>query len=240
MLTNYFGPSSAEFRSLADAVLIVQEHQLPVHKAILAANSSTFTRIFASCSGSTEDKTKMKVPLDDSLLAVCTTLKFLYDGCTTLNASQLEAVDDAYHVAHFAHKYDMRALLNQCEIFLLRQVPTPSKLFSGPGAAVKWTLLAEKCEMSIFLAHCELFMAKKTDELFWSFPAENAMHLSSNSLLRMLKVASWKNRCGRDADLVQMIKWQGPTGNDASDFESSDVKDDSDDDAFRGLRGLSD
>lgn len=240
METEYFGRSSAEFRSLADALLIVQEQQLPVHKAILAANSSTFARIFASCSGGTEDKTRMKVPLDDSLLAVCTTLKFLYDGCTALNASQLEAVDDVYHVAYFAHKYDMRALLNQCKIFLLQQVPTLSKLFSGPGAAVKWTLLAEKCELSIFLAYCELFMAKKPDELFWSFPAEDAMQLSSNSMLRMLKVASWKNRCGAYPDLVQMIRWQGPYGDDASDFKSSDVKDDSEDEAFMGLRGLFD
>lgn len=227
MNMEHFGRSSAEFRSLADAVLIVEEKQLPVHKAILAANSSTFARMFASCSGSTEEKTRIKVPLADSLLAVCTTLKFLYDGCTALSAGRFEAIDDAYHVANFAHKYDMRAVLKECELFLLQQ--TPSKLFSQAGATVKWTLLAEKCEMSTFLAHCEVVMASETDELFWSNPAENAMQLSSNSLLRMLKVASWKNRSGRQPDVAQMIRWQGPSGSCAEDSS-----DDSEDDVFIG------
>ena len=116
----------------------------------------------------------------------------------------------------FAHMYDMRQVLKECEAYLVQQVATHSKLFSQPGATVRLTLLAEKCELSTFLAHCELFMAKKNDESFWSTPEENAAQLSGDSMLRMLKCASWKNRSGKHIDLPQMIKWQLPAGTPAS------------------------
>lgn len=85
MHTNYFGQSSADFQGLADAILVVEEQQLPVHKAILAANSATFARMFRSCSGSTEHSPE--VHLDDSLHEVCTTLQVVYEGCSALHAS---------------------------------------------------------------------------------------------------------------------------------------------------------
>ena len=150
----YFGASSAEFRDMVDAFLVVEDKHLPVHKAILAAKSPTFAKMFTSCSAT--PGAKMEVPLDDSLLTVCTTLKYLYDGCTKINTSKLQTVEDAYHVTSFAHKYDMSELLEECETYLVEQVTIPSNLFSQPGDAVRWTLLAEKCSLCTFLAHCEL------------------------------------------------------------------------------------
>lgn len=114
-------------------------------------------------------------------------------------------------MTNFAHKYDMKELLEECEAYLVEQARNPSKLFGQPGATVRWTLLAEKCQMSTLLAHCELSMAKKTDDSFWSNPPENAMHLSTDSLLQMLKVAAIKNRSGRHTDVTQLINWQQPS-----------------------------
>lgn len=206
MDTDYYGQSSADFQGLADAILVVEEQRLPVHKAILAANSATFAKMFRSCSGSTEHSSE--IPLDDSLHEVCTTLKVVYEGCSALHASKLRSAEDAYCVTNFAHKYDMKELLEECEAYLVEQARNPSKLFGQPGATVRWTLLAEKCEMSTLLAHCELSMARKTDDTFWSNPSENAMHLSTDSLLRMLKVAACKNRTNRHTDVTQLIRWQ--------------------------------
>ena len=207
MNTDYFGQSSADFQGLTDAVLIVEEQQIPVHKAILAANSSTFGKMFRACPA--EEQCSV-VPLDDSLLDVCTTLKYLYDGCTVLSATQLKSIEDAYCVSKFAHKYDMRALLEECEAYLVKQAAFPGTLFTQPGATVRWTLLAEKCEMSTLLAHCLLFMARKSDDFFWTDPAEKATQLSTDSLLCMLKVASCKNRSKKysDVTVAQVIKWQ--------------------------------
>ena len=74
----------------------------------------------------------------------------------------------------------------------MEQLATPSKVFSQPRDAVRWTLLAEKCELSTVLAHCELLMAEKIDGDFWSDSAENTMQLSGDSMRRMPKVAqSW-------------------------------------------------
>lgn len=104
----------------------------------------------------------------------------------------------------------MKQLLEECEAYLVEQARNPSKLFGQSGAAVRWTLPAEKCEMRTLLAYCELFMARKTDDSFWCNPSENAMHLSTDSLLRMLKAAAWKHGHGRCSQLgvSQIIKWQ--------------------------------
>ena len=206
--TDDFGQNSADFQGLTDATLIVEKQQLPVHKAILAANSSTFGKMFRACPG--EERCSV-VRLDDSLLDVCTTLKYLYDGCTVHSASKLKSIEDAYCVTKFAHKYDMKALLKQCEAYLVKQAAIPGTLFSQPGATVRWTLLAEKCEMRRLLAHCELCMAKKTDDSFWTDPAEKAMQLSSDSLLRMVRAGCWKNSCGRHTDVAQIFRCQQPS-----------------------------
>ena len=66
----YLGGSSPEFQELADALLIVDNEQLPVNKAVLAAKSPTFTRLFTSCSATARPDAKIEVPLDDSLLVV--------------------------------------------------------------------------------------------------------------------------------------------------------------------------
>ena len=205
---DYLAASSPEFRDLVDALLVVENNRLPVHKAILAAKSPIFAKLFASCSATGPDA-KMEVPLDDSLLTVCTALKHVYDGCTTLNTSKLKSVEDAYHVTSFAHKYDLKQLLEECEAYLVEQVATPSNLFVQPGDAVKWTLLAERCSLSHFLAHCELFMAGVSDGAFWSNPAEQTTQLSGDSMRRMLRVGAWHRRNGEAPPAVKhLVKWQ--------------------------------
>ncbi|KAL3136644.1 Kelch repeat and BTB domain-containing protein 2 [Trebouxia sp. C0009 RCD-2024] len=205
----YFGVSSPEFQNMADALLVVEDKQLPVHKAILAASSPTFTTLFTSCSATTREDGRLRIPLDDSLLSVCATLRYLYHGCTKLRASKLQSFDDAYHVITFAHKYNMRGLLEECEADLVGQAMAQVfKFFGEPGTCVRWTLLAEKCEMSTLLAHCEAYMAQRTVEAFWSSPAEKAMQLSSTSLLRMLKAASYYNNHQHLAPLKMFIAWQ--------------------------------
>ena len=207
----YFDSCSPEFQDLADALLVVEDKRLRVHKAILAAKSPTFAKMFTSCSA-TEQDAKMEVPLDDSLPDVCTALKYLYQGCAGRSASKLQSVEDSYRVISFAHKYDVPELLEQCEAYLVEQLATPNKVFIQPGDAVRWTLLAEKCELNILLAHCELFMAEKKDGDFWSNLAENTMHLSGDSMRRMLKVGAWHRRNGEAPPAVKhLIRWQPGT-----------------------------
>ena len=45
--TTYMNSPSPTFANMADATLVVQEHSLPVHKAILAANSDVFASYLA-------------------------------------------------------------------------------------------------------------------------------------------------------------------------------------------------
>lgn len=193
---------------MADALLVVEDKQLPVHKAILAASSPTFATLFTSCAATTTEDGRPTIPLDDSLHSVCATLRYLYHGCTKLKTTKLQSFDDAYLVITFAHKYNMRGLLEECEADLVGQAMAPNKFFGQPGTCVRWTLLAEKCEMSTFLAHCEQYMAQRTDEAFWSSPGEKAVQLSSTSLLRMLKASSYHNVHRHLAPLKKFVAWQ--------------------------------
>lgn len=96
MHTDFFGQNSADLRGLADATLVVEKQQLPVHKATLAANSATLARMFKSSSGSTEHSSV--IHLDDSLHEVCTALKVMYEGCSAFHATKLKSVEDVYCV----------------------------------------------------------------------------------------------------------------------------------------------
>lgn len=126
----------------------------------------------------------------------------------------------------FAHKYDVPELLDQCEAYLVEQLATPNKVFSQQGDAVRWTMLAEKCELSTLLAHCELFMAEKRDGDFWSHPAENTMQLSGDSMRRMLKVGAWHRRNGEVPPAIKyLVKWQ-PGGGRAKRKAEDDLQDD--------------
>lgn len=116
MEEEHFDSCSPEFQQLADALLVVEDKHLPVHKAILAAKSLTFAKMFTSCSG-TGTSAKMEVPLDDSLSDVCTALKYLYQSCSQRNASKLQSAEDAHHVISFAHKYDTRTYWSNARPF---------------------------------------------------------------------------------------------------------------------------
>ena len=95
----------------------------------------------------------------------------------------------------------------------MEQLATPSNVFSHPRDALRWTLLAEKCELSILLAHCELFMAEKKDGDFWSDPAENTTQLSGDGMRRMLTVGAYHRRNSEAPPAVKhLIKWQPGSG----------------------------
>ena len=131
--------------------------------------------------------------LGDKAKDVCTALQYLYQGCTVSIASALviAAPRDAESLARFAHKYDIRPLLNPCEEFLVQQMQTTlsegigaintgraleddvkrSGLLSSSAAVTHIVDLAETCGMNVLLAHCELFMMRSDDTSLWTDPA---------------------------------------------------------------------
>jgi len=186
-----------QFAKLTDVTLVSEGVELPVHQAILAANSPFFGDIFLSASESNDAclGEKMRCPLPgDKLEDVLTVLRYCYQSCTLFSSSKLclESAKDACSLARFAHKYDMQALLRACETFLTesaRAVET-SRESLDITSVVEWTSLAEECGMTELLAHCELIMARTWDTSLWQDShLTESDSISRACLLRILRAA---------------------------------------------------
>ena len=113
------------FVSQADAFFIMEGKHLPVHTAIVAANSPVLADMFASthakvsqCSKQTEG---VSVPLPgETLLDIGRVLKFLYQRLIMPNAESpfkqlCSSPDDIYPILRFAHKWNMQVILDECD-----------------------------------------------------------------------------------------------------------------------------
>ncbi|KAL0044723.1 hypothetical protein WJX82_006897 [Trebouxia sp. C0006] len=110
----------AAFADMSDAILLVDDARLPVHKAILAANSAVFAELFMTASAQ-QSLSLLEVPLPGNRMwDVYTALKYLYRGCTPCASSspEIKSTDDAKALVLFAHQYAIKSLLNACEEFL--------------------------------------------------------------------------------------------------------------------------
>lgn len=191
----YFEGLPDHFVKLADAVLIAEGSSLPVHQAILAANSSFFGDIFLEArKQKLQQGELLQCPLvGDSLADVLVVLQYCYQACTIFSCNEdLESAEDACCLARFAHKYDMQPILEKCELFLISRVKVAGNDCTGLDidALVTWTALADSCNMSELMAHCELAMAKSENEKLWQHSQIcSGDTLSRACLLRILRAA---------------------------------------------------
>lgn len=164
---------SEQVASMADAVLIVQGTELPVHTYILAANSPVFADILeAPPAAPQKTKPLYRIPLEgDSLPVVCTALRYMYIGSLVVSPSKpaIQSCEDAAALVTFTHKYSMAQLLAKAEDHLIGEVckDNGKVLFGDPKQLVAWVVLAETCKLDVFLAHAESFMIKHMDASFW-------------------------------------------------------------------------
>lgn len=152
---------SGKVASMADAVLVVQALELPVHTYILAANSPVFadmleaTQNEARAAAPQEATTLHRIALEgDSLPVVCTALKYLYSGRYVVSPSKpaIQSCEDAAALVTFAHKYGMTQLVTQAEGYLIEAAckDKGKSLFSDPTQLVVWVTLSERCKLTAF------------------------------------------------------------------------------------------
>lgn len=196
---NYMDGLPAAFVDMSDTVLLVDDAKLPVHKAILAANSAVFAELFMTASAQ-QSHSLLELPLPgDRMWDVYTALKYLYKGCTPCASSspEIESTDDARALVLFAHKYGINSLLDACEEFLVELAQGDMsdggakgfRLFTSFDAVASWTELADDCNLNSLLAHCELSMIKNSDMDLWCDPAMTSGKISRSSLVRILRAS---------------------------------------------------
>ena len=192
---------SDQVARMADATLVVQATELPVHTYILAANSPVFAEMLESAHSTAtpaepqKSKPRHKIPLEgDSLPVVCTALKYLYLGSLVVSPSKpaIQSCEDAAAIAAFAHKYGMTQLLEKAEEYMIDQAckDKGKALFGDPTQLVAWVILAETCKLDVFLAHAERFMIQHMDSSFWQGAlAGGSGGISEQCFLRVLRGA---------------------------------------------------
>ena len=193
----YFQGLPEQFARLADVTLVAEGVELRVHQAILAANSPFFGDIFLSALEGKQESSgsRLRCPLPgDKLDDVVTLLRYCYQCCTLFSSSKpcLGSAKDACSLARFAHKYDMQALLRECEAFLTvkaKAVETSNNTLDITSI-LEWASLADGCGMTDLLAHCELIMAKTWGTSLWQDSRlTEADSISRSCLLRVLRAA---------------------------------------------------
>ncbi len=186
---------SDTFANMADAVLVLENTEFPVHKNILAANSKVFAEAFTAASreaDQTNPSGKVSVRLyGDSLSEISTVLSYLYKDCLFGGTSDIDCLEDIKVLVKVAHKYSMLSVISVCEIQLIAKLKETKNdnewvLFYDNEAVVSWTEFAEKFSLDTFLAHCEAFMIVDVDATLWMDPAMKADRISRGCLMRVL------------------------------------------------------
>ena len=186
-----------QFALLADAHLVAEGQQIPVHKFLLALGSPVFSDWFLSAAQADSSTDTDCYPMPGHTVAdICASLKFLYQRTAVQSAETpskdlWKSVVDAEPIIRFAHKFDMQTILQECDTCLSQKAGEADGkgIFKDNDTAVAWAALAEECGLSTLLANAELFMVKNADPEFWQSPVFARHKLSSTCMLRMLRAA---------------------------------------------------
>ena len=159
---------------LADVVLLVEGHELPVHSFILIRKSPVL--LTAVTTASKPSQRVCQVPLsDETKEAVFKVLRYLYQ-----ETLQIDSSSDAQILTKFAHKYNMTQTLELCEKYFVGRLPNMLSV----SAVFGWAKFAEDYHMSTLLAYCERYIAlnyrKMSDE------HKQLSKLSHNSLRQIM------------------------------------------------------
>ena len=195
-------PGLAEqFASQTDAYLHVDGDYVPVHTAVLALQSPVFADMFKLASDNStavhRQNGNICIPMTSHTFAgVCAAIKFLYQWTTsnwenTPSKGIWRDIDTARPILQFAHKFNMKNILKDCDICLSEKAQEDQgrKLFCHTDAVVMWAALAEEFTLTHLLSHAELFMAKTLTPNSWLRDHPVTSQLSQACLFRVLRAA---------------------------------------------------
>lgn len=190
---------------LADAHLVVQGKHMPVHSALLALGSPIFADLFITAAEDPAVRSRdegLSVAMAGHTIAdTGAVLRSLYQRSalplTNTPSKQLwKSVDAARPIVKFAHKFNMKSVLEECDSCLSEKAQDGDGrvMFSTSEAVIAWAELAEECDLKHLLACTLLFMVKAMDPAFWQ-PDSFAKHnLSQACWTRLMQAAQHNMR----------------------------------------------
>ena len=202
---------SQQFASETDAFLLVQGEQFPVHRAFLTYASTVFCGLFEAAqaenlaAGEIKDGKICVTMAGHTIGDTSIALSFLYQrvlgSMTPAPSKQLwQSVDQARPAIEFAHKFDMRCILDEADTCLSEAASTlhGDQMFDSMDAIVAWANLAHGCCLKKLLSEVELVVLKSHSTDIWRSPV--ACQFPQACQLRVLRAAQ-QDRAALEADL---------------------------------------
>lgn len=168
---------------LSDVVLVVEEERLHVHRAVLAMWSPVFEKMFTS---EFQEKDKKEVPLPDKKSSeVQELLLMIYSSVADREAKQITE-ENCYFLVKLAHEYQMGAIVQKCEDFIVEKVKTKSKHGALAELVFAQTYKLEKVRRaSVDQAHNLSLQELKNNEMYDEIQMENLKEIMEGIIMRL-------------------------------------------------------
>ena len=164
----------------SDVVLVVEEERLHVHRAVLAMWSPVFDKMFTS---EFQEKDKNELPLPGKTSSeVKELLVMIYPSAAEKQITE----ENCYFLVKLAHEYQMDAIVQRCEDFIVEKLKTKPK-----GGVVADLVFAQTCKLdklkraSLDQAQNLTLKELKENEMYDQIQTENLKEIMEGIITRL-------------------------------------------------------
>ena len=164
----------------SDVVLVVEDERLHVHRAVLAMASPVFEKMFTS---EFQEKDNKEIALPGkSSTEVKELLLFIYPSTSEKQITK----ENCYFLVKIAHEYQMAAIVQKCEEFLVEKIKTKPKDEVLAELIFAQTYKLEKLrQVSVDQAHNLKLEELKSNEMYDQIQPENLREIMEGIMIRL-------------------------------------------------------
>ena len=164
----------------SDVVLVVEEERLHVHRAVLSMASPVFEKMFTS---EFQEKGNNEIPLPGkSSTEVKELLLFIYPSTSDKQITK----ENCYFLVKLAHEYQMDAIVQKCEDWLVEKLKTKPKDGALAELIFAQTYELEKLrQASVEHAHYLKLEELKSNEMYDQIQPENLREIVEGIIIRL-------------------------------------------------------
>lgn len=195
-------PDFSQPWKLSDVVLVVEDHRLHVHRAVLALCSPVFEKMFTS---EFREKDANEVPLPGKKAnEVKEMLQLIYPSVTQRAISE----ENCYFLVKLAHEYQMEALLGRCQDSMAHKIEKKPKNKVLADLVFAQTYRLEKLKLAcVNQAHCLSLEQLKKDKVFGQIQPDNLIAIMEGIIKRLqIELEEAQRLAQNRQDTIQSMK----------------------------------
>ena len=175
----------------SDVVLVVEDERLHVHRAVLAMWSPVFEKMFTS---EFQEKDEKEIPLPGKKSTeVKELLLMIYPAVAEKQTNVTE--ENCYFLVRLTHEYQMEAMLQRCEDFIVSKLKTKPKYAVLGELVFAQTYKLEKLKRaSVDRAFYLRLNELKKDEMYDQIEPDNLKEIMEGIITRLQRELDQVNR----------------------------------------------